>query len=221
MIHYNIIEDTEWGHWLIEKGYISQHFKDGEVTWEGSGRGYDKSKFNDFKGFLQKSNMFLYAEGHANAFGAGIADSKIDDFINYANKALKDFDFTPCYKVDFIYQSGDIKEKDILDIAGLKSVWGQGVGEALVAIEKVSVLSSSLRYMDGGKRPALKITLPNGMSLIKFGSSKEEYESLYSELGCVNINVVGKCEINVWNGIIKPQIIIEDYEIVDRTEYYF
>ena len=71
------------------------------------------------------------------------------------------------------------------------------------------------------KNPTLKITLPNGTSLIKFRSSNEEYERLYSELGCVTINIVGKCERNIWNGTISPQIIIEDYEIVERTAYYF
>ena len=70
-------------------------------------------------------------------------------------------------------------------------------------------------------RGTLKITLPDiDVSIIKFRSSNEEYESLYSELGCVTINVVGRCSRNSgWDD--KPQIIIEDYEIVGRTAYYF
>ena len=59
------------------------------------------------------------------------------------------------------------------------------------------------------------------MSLIKFKVSTEEFETLHSERGCVKINVVGKCDINNWNGVIKPQIQIEDYEIVGRTQFYF
>ena len=51
---------------------------------------------------------------------------------------------------------------------------------------------------------------------MKFRSNAQEYENLYSELGCVKINIVGKCAENIWNGIITPQIIIEDYEIIDR-----
>ena len=68
------------------------------------------------------------------------------------------------------------------------------------------------------KGTTLKITTP-AMELIKFGSSDEEYESLYSKLGCVIINVVGPCEINSWNG--RPQIKIEDYEIIGKQKYYF
>lgn len=221
VIHYNVMKDNEWEHWLVEKGYVTEQFNNGEIAWEGSGRGYDKSKFNDFKTFLNNSNMFLYAEGHPNAFGAGILDENIDEFIKYSNEALKDFDFTPCYSVDFIYYNNDLKIQDILDIASLKSVWGQGIDEALIAIENIPVSASNIKLMSADKNPTLKITLPNGISLIKFRSSNKEYEKLYSELGCVNINIVGRCERNIWNGIIKPQIIIEDYEIIEKTKYYF
>ena len=75
--------------------------------------------------------------------------------------------------------------------------------------------------MSPDKSPTLKITLSNGTSLIKFKSSQEEYEKLHSETGCVTINIVGKCERNIWNGTVTPQIIIEDYEIINKQEYYF
>ena len=58
--------------------------------------------------------------------------------------------------------------------------------------------------MSPDKSPTLKITLPNGTSLIKFKSSQEEYEKLNSETGCITINVVGKCERNIWNGTVTP-----------------
>ena len=110
---------------------------------------------------------------------------------------------------------------DILNIANLKSIWGQGVEEPLIAIERVKVYKDNVKLMSVDKNPTLKITLPNGMSLIKFRSSKEEYDSFGSELGCVSINIVGRCERNIWNGIVSPQVIIEDYEVVGKTEYYF
>ena len=51
--------------------------------------------------------------------------------------------------------------------------------------------------MSKDKNPTLKITLPNKIALIKFGSSQEEYEKLYSSEGCVNVNIVGKCKHQV------------------------
>ena len=189
--------------------------------WEGSGRGYDKSKFDNLREFLKYSDLVMYAEGHANALGVGIADEHFNDFIKYSNQELADFDFTPCYKVDFIFNGGDFRGKDIVEIAELKSLWGQGVDEPFIAIERINVYAGNVSLMSPDKNPTLKITLPNGTSLIKFKSSEEEYEKLRSEVGCVTINVVGKCERNIWNGMITPQIIIEDYEIVGEQKYYF
>ena len=192
-----------------------------EDGWEGSGRGYDKSKFDNLREFLKESELVMYAEGHANALGVGIRDIDFPTFVNYSNQALADFDFTPCYKVDFIFHGDDFRGKDIVEIAELKSLWGQGVDEPLVAIEHINIHNGNVTLMSPDKSPTLKISLPNGTSLIKFKSSQEEYEKLHSETGCITINVVGKCERNIWNGIVSPQIIIEDYEIVGEQKYYF
>ena len=192
-----------------------------EDGWEGSGRGYDKSKFDNLREFLKESDLVMYAEGHANALGVGITDEAFKSFIEYSNRELAEFDFTPCYKVDFIFSGADFRGKDIVEIAELKSLWGQGVDEPFVAIEHINVYAGNVVLMSPDKSPTLKITLPNGTSLIKFKSSQEEYEKLRSETGCITINVVGKCERNVWNGTVTPQIIIEDYEIVGEQKYYF
>ena len=189
--------------------------------WEGSGRGYDKSKFDNLREFLKDSELVMYAEGHANALGVGITDDNFKTFMEYSNQELAGFDFTPCYKVDFIFNGSDFRGKDIVEIAELKSLWGQGVDEPFVAIEHINVYAGNVTLMSPDKSPTLKITLPNGTSLIKFKSSKEEFESLNSELGYITINVVGRCDCNVWNGIVNPQIIIEDYEITGEQKYYF
>ena len=191
------------------------------LGWEGSGRGYDKSRFENLREFLHETGLVMYAEGHANALGVGIQDEKFNTFIDFSNKALASFDFTPCYKVDFIFSGGDFKGTDIVEIAELKSIWGQGIDEPYVAIENVKVSNENVYLMSADKNPTLKITLPNGTSLIKFKSSQEEYESFKSAMGCVTINVIGRCERNIWNGTVTPQLIIEDYEIVSTTQYYF
>ena len=137
-----------------------------QICWVGSGRGYDKSALKDFREFCQKSNLIMYAEGHPNAFGFGIIDDNFDKFIEYANSALQDFDFTPIYSVDFIYHTNDLVGKDIIDIAQLKSLWGQGVEEAYIAVEGIKVASNNLTLMSKDKKPTLKITMPDGIRLI-------------------------------------------------------
>jgi len=75
--------------------------------------------------------------------------------------------------------------------------------------------------MSKDKNPTLKIMLPNGVSLIKFKSNENEFNKLYSESGFIEINVVGTCALNAWQGNISVQLLIEDYEIIKRQEYYF
>lgn len=195
--------------------------ENGTITWEGSGRGYDKSRLKDFRGFLENNKYVMYAEGHANAFGIGIKDEDISAFIASTNSALDGFDFTPIYNVDFIYKSDELTPEEVIDIAGMKSLWGQGVEEAEIAVEGIKVHKDNIRILSPDKNPTLKIMLPNGINFMKFRSSEEEYNKLYSELGYVTINIVGECERNIWNNKISPQVMIKDYEIVDRANYYF
>lgn len=200
---------------------LNQNNIDGELAWSGSGRGLGSSKLLDFRGFCEKSGFVYLAQGHPQAFGFAILDSQVDNFLSYCEKTLYNMDFTPCYKVDFIFSTQTLKPKNILDIAGMKSLWGQNVGEALIAVEGIRVCASNLYLMSRDKNPTLKITLPNGVACIKFKSNDEEFNELFSESGCVVINLVGKCELNEYNGLITPQIIIENYDIISRQQYYF
>lgn len=196
--------------------------EDGKIVWEGSGRGYDTSNFSDLRSFIKDSGYAFLAEGHANAFGVGIADDKFDDFIKYSNEALKDCAFNPCIKVDFIWHSYDFTGEDIKELASLNQIWGQEIEKPYIALENLAIQPANVSLMSRDKSPTLKIELPNGVSLIKFKSSEEEFQELTKyPSGSININVVGTCKINEWNGTINPQIEVEDYEIVGETKYYF
>lgn len=191
------------------------------LGYEGSARGYDKSKLTDFKAFVKDSGLVYLAEGHANAFGCGMLEIHCDEFLEWADKVLADIDFTPCYKVDFIYTAQNLNPANILDIGGMKHLWGQNVGESLIAVEGIIVTKDRLQLMSKDKNPTLKITLPNGVACIKFKSSEEEFENLFSESGCVVINIVGKCSINKYYNMVTPQILVENYDIIKRQNYYF
>ena len=195
-------------------------FKLEEKCWEGSARGYDKSSLSDFRQFCLHSGIIMYAEGHANAFGFGIRDKAIKEFIDYCNIYLAYTNFEPCYHVDFIFSADNFNGNDIIEIAELKSLWGQGIDEPYIALENIKVTNNNIILMSPDRNPTLKITLSNGTSLIKFKSSQEEFESLKTD-GMIILNIIGRCERNVWNGKISPQIIVEDYEITKMVEYYF
>lgn len=186
--------------------------------WEGSCRGYG---LDSFRNFLLSTNLVEYCEGHDNALGCGILNDNLQQFIKTSNDMLKDYDFSPCYKVDFVLDGRDFDPALISEIFEYKSIWGQELEEPLIAIENIAVTKDNLILMSKDSKPTLKINLTNGVSLIKFKSSEMEYENLYSDLGCVIINIVGHCSINEWRGRITPQIEVKDYEIVQRQHYYF
>lgn len=195
--------------------------EDGKKAWSGSARGYEKSKLNDFRGFCRDSGLIYLAEGHPNAFGFGILDENFDAFVEYADTTLKDIEFSPSYKVDFIHSANDIRPKEILELGNMKNLWGQNVDEPLIAVEHLSITKDMITLMSRDRNPTLKIQLSNGITCIKFKSSEEELESLFSENGCVTINLVGKAEVNKYFNSVTPQLIIQNYEIINRQEYFF
>lgn len=195
---------------------------EGVVSWEGSARGYSESSLTDFRQFLLDSPFGMYAQGHANAFGFGILDEQFEDFIAYCNEELKDLSTTPCHRVDMIYQGSSFPKKAILKVAELKSVWGQNIPEPMIAVEHINITDKNIQLLSPDKKPTLKIALSNGVELIKFDSSQEEYESLLPEgNGCITINVIATCGANVWGGTITPQLMVKDFEVVNAQKYYF
>ena len=191
-----------------------------EDTYQGSARGCDKTGINNFKDICESTGVIMYAEGHQGAFGLGIESCFIDDFIKRTDEALKNTSEEPVYFVDYIYEGVNIKAEDILDIASLEDLWGKDVDESFIAIKDLRVTREMVTLMSPDKKPTLKITLPNKVSLIKFGSNEEEYNNLLSE-GYVKIDVVGRCNANTWNGYTTAQLLIEDYQIVGQSKYLF
>ena len=194
---------------------------DTEIWWEGSGRGPNVPGLEDCRSFYESSGLVEYGQGHANAFGLGVRDAKIDEFLNWCNNALKDFDFTPNYKVDFIFDAKTLSENkyDLYNLIEYNDIWGQEVEQPKIAIKDLVITKDDIQLMKG---TTLKIMTPGepDVAFIKFKVTEQEFEILSPpDLGCVTIDVIGVCERNSYND--KPQIIIKDYEIKDRQEYYF
>lgn len=205
---------------------------EGNVSYQGSARGYDKSGITNFKDICSASPGVMYAEGHQGAFGLGLDLGKYDEnsaevfgdeiyqFLYHTDEALKDMSSEPTYMVDYIYQGEHVDPQNILDIADLDELWGKDMDEPFICIEHLKVTKDMVTLMSPDKKPTLKITLPNKVSLIKFGSSQEEYEKFLSA-GYKEFNIIGRCNKNEWNGYITPQIFIEDYEEIGSCKYIF
>lgn len=195
--------------------------KDGEKTWEGSARGYEKTGFTGFREFLLNSGLVLYAEGHSNAFGVGVTAENFDKLVEYIDIELADMSFDIRYDVDFIFDANRLTKENIFELADYSEMWGQKIDEPLIAIENLKITADNLKFM-GGNGKTLGITLPkDNISMVKFNLTDEEKEALDAGMGVYNMTVIGYFQKNIWNGFVKPQIAIKDYEINERIEYYF
>ena len=93
--------------------------------------------------------------------------------------------------------------------------------EPFIAIKGLKITKDMITLMSPDKSPTIKITLPNKLTIIKFNSSEEEFNSLFSETGYIEVDIIGKCGINERGYRPTPQIYVEDYEIIGRMKYVF
>lgn len=194
--------------------------EENQVSYQGSARGCDKVGVTEFKDICAETGVVMYTIGHQGAFGLGIEEHNIQSFIDATNEMLKDMSEEPLYYVDYIYDGGNVDPQNILDIADMDSYWGKDIDESLIAIKGLKVTKDMVTLMSPDKTPTLKIVLPNKVSIIKFGSSQEEYEKLATD-GYIEMDIIGKCNKNVWNGWVNAQVMLESYEIIDSSKYYF
>ena len=200
---------------------LRETIKDEVKSWEGSARGYEKSGFTGLKDFLASSGLVMYAEGHQGAFGIGVLDKDLNNFIAWINNELKDFIFDIKYDVDFIFDVNNLTELKVYEIANYNELWGQNISEPLIAIENIKITSDNIRFL-GTNGKTLRIDLPNDkISMIKFNLTDEEKEQFNPKEGYIKINAVGHFQKNSWNGYTYPQIQLKDYDIIERIEFYF
>ena len=205
----------------------------GEVSYQGSARGYDASGITNFKDICNAAGA-AYAEGHQGAFGLGLDLGKnteedqaevfgepIYQFLDNTDIALKEMSSEPIYLVDYIYDGENVNPQNIIDISNMEDLWGKDMPEPYVAIKNLKVTKDMVTLMSPDKKPTLKITLSNKVALIKFNSSQEEYENFISETGYIQFDIIGRCNKNVWNGYTSAQIFIEDYEKTGCSKYIF
>lgn len=199
---------------------LAAKFKRPTIVARLNSEGYDKGSIRnvsnciltDLKAFLNDSSYFEWVQGHANAAGACILDSKLRDFHNYANNALSDLDFNEnAYDVDFI-RAADDKDLEALiyELASQPEIWGQGNSEPLIFIKDIFVTDYQIM---GAKKDTLKFE-KNGISYIKFHAT--DMIEKFMKCNEIKLSIVGRANINEWMGMQSPQIYIENYEIIDN-----
>lgn len=141
---------------------------------------------------------------------------QIEKFLNEVDTQLQNVSAEPVYRVDYDFKETDNNNQYILDIASMNDFWGQDVDRAFVNIN-FKITDSNFQIMKGN---TLKFVLPHGLSIIKFNGTEDEIER-FTTKGYLELNAICKCNANNWGGHTYPQLIMEDYEIVDSAKYIF
>lgn len=210
---------------LIAMNFLSKYKKPTIVArlnddgyWKGSARGSNATELKDLKAFFAESKLFEFVEGHPSAFGLSIHTDNVEKLIDYANEKLKNIQFNEnTYEVDLIYSNKEDFRDAISEISELKTIWGQGIEEPLIVVENIELFPSDVSFI-GANKDTVKFT-NNGVSFVKFKDS-DLVETIGRLKYGFSITVIGKANVNEWNGNFTPQIMIEDYKIRD-TSYDF
>ena len=164
----------------------------------GSARSINGSSVADLKDFSEASGLFNFVAGHQAAHGLSIPADKVEEYLEYAEANLPKFE--KFYSV-FICE-GD-KSAVIAQLENLDSHYGPGFEEILLYDELY--LMPGMAQIIGAKNNTLRIQTDE-LTYIKFrhkGDIPQDNKML---------KIVGKPNMNYFNGMATAQIFLEDWE---------
>lgn len=178
----------------------------------------------DLKNLVEITGDFMYAQGHAKAFGIGIKEEKLGEALETLDELLNDEsneEFT-IYDLELI--ANDIDEELIKETEKFNRITGMNCPKAIF---KVTGLVAEEREMLGKKKKeTVKITCDGNLFLMKFKVNEEYAIDIEEALNdddnfLVELEVVGELNLNEWYNFGKKevvksnQIFITDYHILD------
>lgn len=188
-----------------------------EKEYGGSGRGYSKHPIKNLREWCNKTKLFNFAEGHDQSFGVGISEININDLMIAAKNASIGEEFA--YDVDGEFDGNNIKREVVLSVGKYKDLWGNGLNEPIFAIKNINLEIKDILLM-GKNKNTMKLKV-NGIDMIKFNFNEEEYEKIQKLGKYISATIIGKFDINNYNGVSYPQIMIEDIEFKEGQSKKF
>lgn len=205
---------------------LAAHFKrpvligtENNGTLSGSVRNYAGFPCEKLKTELENTGLFTFLEGHEGACGYSLPIENIQKVIDIWNEKYKDIKIEGNYTVDFILDFSDLSNSDYYLIDTYRYLWGTGVAEPLFAIINIPFYPENLKVMGTNKdtvkyeyqgKSFIKFHLPENDQLLQMA---QEYDITKSYI----MNVVGKVSMNHFAGRVTPQVMLEDYDIIDVT----
>lgn len=188
---------------------------------KGSGRGSDKCEIIDFNQWCKDTGLFNKVEGHPGAFGCEIDFDNTYKLFSLLSTMRKIDE--PTYHVYNVYDSNQIHDQIIKNVAKYDYVWGNTVSEPIFLIKNIPCNKYNL-YLLGSKQNKIEFTYHN----IKFvkqtkGSS---LASLYKKIISIGDNfefdIVGRFSIDYKSGK-AAQVLVEDWMFYksDKVQGFF
>ena len=186
---------------------------EGQKMYGGSGRNGSFYGLPDLKEFLHEAGVY-YAEGHANAFGAFLLPDEVKKVRDYANIKLNPLSFETVYEVDYIFKDKyDIDYEMLYQMASYDDLWGNSIPQPKFAFT-IDYGKTDILVM-GKDHSSLKIRCGQ-IDFVAFKNSALVEQITSMPNGTATI--VGRPQINEYNGNVNVQIMIDDIGLTEREE---
>ena len=174
------------------------------TTWSGSMRSPI-----DLLEIINESGL-AKCQGHDAAAGITVKKSNLKRFARFLDGL--DLDVEPDIEVAAQIEPNNIT-RNLANVCVENNIlWGKDINKPLFHC----TLTSPQIYVYRNRSTTVKL-IQDGIEFIKFFVNNEEASQFESAQG-KSIEVAVSLGLNEYNGQIKPQAIIERYEIIDKTE---
>lgn len=177
------------------------------TTWSGSMRSPI-----DLLEIINESGL-AKCQGHEAACGITVKKSNLKRFAQFLDEL--DIDIEPDIEVAAQIEPNNIT-RNLANVCVENNIlWGKDVNKPLFHC----TLTTPQIYVYRNRSTTVKL-IQDGIEFIKFFVNNEE-ASQFEQAEGKSIEVVVSLGLNEYNGQIKPQAVIERYEIVDKKEDEF
>lgn len=174
------------------------------TTWSGSMRSPI-----DLLEIINESGL-AKCQGHSSASGITVKKSNLKRFARFLDGL--DLDVKPDIEVAAQIEPNNITRNLANVCVGNNILWGKDVNKPLFHC----TLISPQIYVYRNRSTTVKL-VQDGIEFVKFFVSNDNL-SLFEQANGKSIEVVVSLGLNKYNGEIKPQAIIERFEIVEKQE---
>lgn len=186
--------------------------ENGIIYYRGSGRASAIPGVDGFLEVLENSGLMEYVEGHSNAFGASIKEDDIPALHLYLNEYYKNVDFECGTEVDCEIDDRNWNVLMLKEFGEMMHVYGTGIPQPKFHFD-FNITTNDAR-VQGKEADSLKISY-RGVTFVVFKNRDlvEQFYNLAESYRTLNVEVIGRSQINEWKGYKNVQIMIDAIEL--------